>query len=74
MSAAQAVAAMITMDNPAMTRRKGTFRVEPAARATILTPMGMDPTRPHRRRPTDYVFVGAGLLVMALLVLWALSG
>lgn len=48
--------------------------MEPAADATILTPMGMDPTRPHRRRPTDYVFVGFGLLVVVLLLLWALSG
>ena len=36
--------------------------------------MGMDPTRPHRRRPTDIVFVGAGILVAVLLVLWAFFG
>ena len=36
--------------------------------------MGMDPTRPHRRRPTDFLYVGAGLLVVASLVLWALLG
>jgi hypothetical protein len=34
----------------------------------------MDPTRPHRRRPTDYVFVGAALVVALLFVLWALLG
>jgi hypothetical protein len=36
--------------------------------------MGMDPTRPHRRRPTDLLYVGAGLLVAVLLVLWAFFG
>ena len=36
--------------------------------------MGFDPTRPHRRRPTDLVFVGAGLLVAVILVAWALLG
>jgi hypothetical protein len=36
--------------------------------------MGMDPTRPHKRRPTDILFVGAGILVAVLLVLWALFG
>ena len=34
----------------------------------------MDPTRPHKRRPTDILFVGAGILVAVLLVLWALFG
>ena len=36
--------------------------------------MGFDPTRPHRRRPADLLFVGAGLLVIAAVVLWALLG
>ena len=36
--------------------------------------MGMDPTRPHRRRPSDYLFVGAGILVALMLVLWAFFG
>ena len=36
--------------------------------------MGMDPTRPHRRRPSDLLYVGAGLLVVAALVVWALVG
>jgi predicted nucleic acid-binding Zn ribbon protein len=34
----------------------------------------MDPTRPHRRRPTDLLFVGAAVLVAVLLVLWAFFG
>lgn len=34
----------------------------------------MDPTRPHRRRPTDILYVAAGLLVALLLVLWAFFG
>lgn len=36
--------------------------------------MGMDPTRPHRRRPSDYLYVATGLLLAALLVLWAVLG
>ena len=36
--------------------------------------MGFDPTRPHRRRPSDLVFVAAGLLVAVALVVWALLG
>ena len=36
--------------------------------------MGFDPTRPHRRRPSDLVFVAAGLLVAVGLVVWALLG
>ncbi len=34
----------------------------------------MDPTRPHRRRPADYLYVAAGIIVAALLVLWATFG
>ena len=37
-------------------------------------PMGMDPTRPHRRRPSDLLYVGAGLLVVVALLVWALLG
>jgi hypothetical protein len=48
--------------------------VEQAESPTILSIMGMDPTRPHRRRPTDYLFVGAALVVALLFVLWALLG
>ncbi len=36
--------------------------------------MGMDPTRPRRKRPTDCLFVGAALLVTVLLVVWAPTG
>jgi len=36
--------------------------------------MGFDPTRPHRLRPADLVFVAAGLLVAVGLVVWALLG
>ena len=34
--------------------------------------MGMDPTRPHRRRPTDIVFVVAACLTTVALLTWAL--
>lgn len=34
----------------------------------------MDPTRPHQKRPSDYLFVGAALLVTILLVVWAMVG
>jgi len=34
--------------------------------------MGMDPTRPHRRRPSDLIYVAAACLVTLLLLLWAL--
>ena len=30
----------------------------------------MDPTRPHRRRPADYVFVGATIIAGVLLLVW----
>jgi hypothetical protein len=36
--------------------------------------MGFDPTRRHRRSRLDYVYVAAGLLVCAVLVLWAFVG
>ena len=36
--------------------------------------MGMDPTRPHQRRPADYLFVGATIVAGILLVLWVLFG
>jgi hypothetical protein len=39
---------------------------------TIIIAMGLNPYRPQRRRPSDYVFVVAGLAVAAALVLWAL--
>jgi hypothetical protein len=36
--------------------------------------MGMNPFRPHRRSPADYVMVAAALLVLAALVFWAFHG
>ena len=36
--------------------------------------MGMDPTRPHRRRPADYVFVGATIIAGVLLLAWVFFG
>ena len=36
--------------------------------------MGMNPFRPHRRTPADYVMVAAALLVIAALVFWAFHG
>ena len=37
-------------------------------------PMGMDPTRPHRRRPADYVFVSATIVAGVLLLVWVFFG
>jgi hypothetical protein len=34
--------------------------------------MGLNPYRPQRRRPSDYLFVAVGLAVVLALVLWAL--
>jgi hypothetical protein len=33
--------------------------------------MGLNPFRPRRTRPTDVVFVAAGLLLTLALLLWA---
>lgn len=33
--------------------------------------VGFNPFRSHRRRPTDYLFVGAAFVVTAALVAWA---
>ena len=35
--------------------------------------MGFNPYRPHRTSRTDYVFVGVGLLLTILLLLWAVG-
>ena len=32
--------------------------------------MGMNPFRQQKRRPSDYVFVAAAFLVIALLLVW----
>jgi hypothetical protein len=50
-----------------------------APRAGRATPhdtgaMGMNPFRPHRRSPGDYVMVAAALLTLAALVIWAIRG
>jgi len=34
----------------------------------------MNPFRPHRRSPADYVMVVAALLVVAALIAWAFLG
>jgi hypothetical protein len=39
---------------------------------TILVGVGFNPYRKTRRRPSDYVFVLAGVAVAVALVLWAL--
>ena len=36
--------------------------------------MGMNPFRPHRRSPADYVMVVAAFVVLAGLVFWAFHG
>ncbi len=36
--------------------------------------MGFDPQRPQRRRPSDLLFVAAGLIVAVVLLLWAFFG
>jgi hypothetical protein len=37
-------------------------------------PMGFNPFRQQRRRPSDYVFVAAAFVVLALLLAWAFVG
>jgi hypothetical protein len=34
--------------------------------------MGLNPFRPHRTTPADYLFVIAGVLVVIALIIWAL--
>jgi hypothetical protein len=41
---------------------------------TILTPVGFNPYRKFRARPTDYALVVAAVLVVLALVAWALVG
>jgi len=36
--------------------------------------VGFNPHRKHRRRPSDLLFVGAGVAVAVALVVWALLG
>jgi hypothetical protein len=37
-------------------------------------PVGLNPYRPHRRRPADLAIVLVALVVVAALVVWALLG
>ena len=48
--------------------------VEPSGLEGDTGPVGFDPQRHHRRRPSDLVFVAAGLIVAILAVAWALFG
>jgi hypothetical protein len=36
--------------------------------------MGMNPFRPHKRSPADYLMVASAFVVLALLVVWAVRG
>lgn len=36
--------------------------------------MGMNPFRPHRRSPADFVMVAAAFIVVVGLVVWAIHG
>jgi hypothetical protein len=36
--------------------------------------VGFNPYRQHRRRPSDYLFVGAAFVVVCLLLVWAMIG
>jgi hypothetical protein len=36
--------------------------------------VGFDPNRPHRSRPSDYLFVAAAAVVVVLLLAWVLFG
>jgi hypothetical protein len=36
--------------------------------------VGFNPHRVQRRRPTDYLFVAAAVLIGVLLLVWALAG
>jgi len=39
-----------------------------------MRPMGFDPNRPQVRRPTDYLFVAAAVVVCLALLAWAFLG
>lgn len=36
--------------------------------------VGFNPFRARRRRPSDYVMVGAALVVVVILLAWAVAG
>ena len=53
----------------------GRHRLDQGRRSWVrMRPMGFNPYRQHRRRPSDYVFVGAAFVVVCLLLLWAMIG
>lgn len=43
-------------------------------RGCINTPVGLNPFRQQRRRPSDYAMVVAALVVVVAAVVWALFG
>jgi hypothetical protein len=55
---------------PAAERWGGTY----AGAVTHLGPMGFDPNRPQVRRPSDYLFVGAAVVLCIALLAWAFLG
>ena len=56
------------------TATPGRSGVGATARAGQTGGMGLDPTRRHVRRTSDYVFVAAALIVAVALVAWAFLG
>jgi hypothetical protein len=46
-------------------------RADDTARRAILTAVGLNPFRQHRRSPADILMVAGALLVCAALVAWA---
>ena len=55
-----------------VTIRRGCDSEAAPASATYSTPMGFNPYRQQKRRPSDYVMVAAAVLVVAALLAWAL--
>ena len=47
---------------------------EAATGARHTDEVGLNPYRKHRRRPSDYVLVGACLALVLALVVWAFLG
>ena len=43
-----------------------------ASNADDTDDMGFDPRRPHRRRASDVLYVGAAVVVAVILITWAL--
>ena len=53
---------------------RSTSNVSKLIARTILTPVGFNPYRRFRARPTDYALVAAAVVVVAALVVWAFAG